>query len=66
VPADESDAVLRLLYAHATQERFIYRHRWQVGDLLIWDNRCTMHIALADFDSHRRMHRVSVLGGWPD
>jgi taurine dioxygenase len=66
VPADESDAVLRLLYAHATQERFIYRHQWQAGDLVIWDNRCTMHIALADFGSHRRMHRVSVLGGWPD
>jgi taurine dioxygenase len=66
VPAEESEAVLRLLLAHATHERFVFRHRWQVGDFLIWDNRCTMHIALADFEGHRRMHRVSVLGGWPD
>lgn len=64
VPADESEAVLRLLYGHATHERFVYRHRWQAGDLVLWDNRCTMHIALADFAGHRRMHRVSVLGGW--
>ena len=66
VPENEGDAVLRLLLTHATQERFVYRHRWQAGDLLMWDNRCTMHIALADFDGHRRMHRVSVLGDWSD
>jgi taurine dioxygenase len=61
VPADESEAVLRLLYAHATNERFLYRHRWSTGDFVIWDNRCTLHIALADFTGRRRMHRVSVL-----
>ena len=66
VPADESEAVLRLLFAHATHERFVYRHHWAAGDLLLWDNRCTMHIALADFDGHRRMHRVSVLGARPE
>lgn len=65
VPADESEAVLRLLFAHATHERFVYRHRWAAGDLVLWDNRATMHIALADFDGHRRMHRVSVLGDGP-
>ena len=61
VPMDESDAVLRMLLAHATHERFVYRHRWSEGDFVIWDNRCTMHIALAGFEGHRRMHRVSVL-----
>jgi taurine dioxygenase len=65
VPAEESDAVLRLLYAHATHERFVYRHRWLPGDFVIWDNRCTMHIALADYTERRRMHRVSVLGDGP-
>jgi taurine dioxygenase len=65
VPAEESEAVLRLLYAHATHERFVYRHRWSEGDFVIWDNRCTMHIALADFAGRRRMHRVSVLGDGP-
>src|SRR4051812_29018313 len=65
VPADESEAVLRLLYAHATHERFVYRHRWADGDFVIWDNRCTMHIALADYTERRRMHRVSVLGDGP-
>ena len=65
VPSEESDAVLRLIYAHATHERFIYRHRWCAGDFVIWDNRCTMHIALADYAARRRMHRVSVLGDGP-
>jgi taurine dioxygenase len=62
VPAEESESVLRLLYAHATNERFVYRHRWSEGDFVMWDNRCTMHIALADFTGRRLMHRVSVLG----
>ncbi len=65
VTGEESEALLRLLYAHATNERFIYRHRWSGGDFVIWDNRCTMHIALADFPGRRRMHRVSVLGDAP-
>jgi taurine dioxygenase len=65
VPAEESESVLRLLYAHATHERFVYRHRWSPGDFVIWDNRCTMHIALADYTERRRMHRVSVLGDGP-
>jgi taurine dioxygenase len=66
VPTAESEALLQLLFVHATHERFVYRHRWQAGDLLLWDNRCTMHIALADFEGHRRMHRVSVLGARPE
>jgi taurine dioxygenase len=62
VPAEESESVLRLLFSHATNERFVYRHRWSEGDFVIWDNRCTMHIALPDFAGRRLMHRVSVLG----
>lgn len=39
----EGVALLDELMAHATQPQFIYSHRWRVGDLVIWDNRCTMH-----------------------
>jgi taurine dioxygenase len=65
VPEEESNAVLALLVAHQTQERFVVRHRWREGDFVIWDNRCTMHIALGDFTGHRRVHRVSILGDPP-
>ena len=42
-PVADGRLLLLDLNAHATQERFIYRHEWKVGDLVIWDNRCTMH-----------------------
>lgn len=61
----ESRAVLDFLFAHMTQERFQYRHRWQAGDLVMWDNRCTMHCVMRDFAGRRVMHRVSVLGDRP-
>ncbi len=61
----ESRAVLDFLFAHMTQERFQYRHRWQAGDLVMWDNRCTMHCVMRDFAERRVMHRVSVLGDRP-
>ena len=35
--------MLRDLDEHATQRQFVYSHKWEVGDLVIWDNRCTMH-----------------------
>ena len=65
VPQAESEAVLALLFAHATQQQFVYRHQWRAGDFVIWDNRGTMQIALADYTSRRRMHRVSVLAAEP-
>jgi taurine dioxygenase len=65
VAPDESRAVLDFLYAHATGARFQYRHRWQAGDLVMWDNRCTMHCVMRDFVGRRVMHRVSVLGDAP-
>jgi len=39
----ETEALLAELIAHATQRQFVYTHRWRVGDLVMWDNRCTMH-----------------------
>jgi taurine dioxygenase len=62
LPPDESDMLLSYLYRHTTKEPFTYRHRWQEGDLLVWDNRATMHMVLTDFSGRRLMYRVSVMG----
>lgn len=62
LPPEEADLVLAHLYRHATKEVFTYRHRWRVGDLVMWDNRSTMHMVMADFTGRRVMHRVSVVG----
>jgi taurine dioxygenase len=60
---EESEALLNALWAHATQPQFTWHHRWQVGDILIWDNRCTMHRRDAfDPASRRIMHRTQCKG----
>ncbi len=63
----ESDALLDTLITHAVEPRYQYRHRWQAGDILIWDNRCTMHKANADYPegATRLMHRIIVAGTVP-
>jgi len=43
MPDADAEALVAELVAHATQRQFIYTHRWRVGDLVMWDNRCTMH-----------------------
>ena len=60
----ESEAILSYLNEHASSPEFVYRHRWSVDDLLIWDNRCTMHLALGDYDPKqiRYMVRTSIIG----
>ena len=51
------------LTAHATQPRFVYSHRWRVGDLVIWDNRVTMHrVRRYDHSKPRDMRRTTVAG----
>lgn len=61
---EESRGLLEWLIRHATQPRFVYRHRWQSGDLLVWDNRCTIHLALGDYDPNevRQLERTTVVG----
>ncbi|HEY7248844.1 MAG TPA: TauD/TfdA family dioxygenase [Xanthobacteraceae bacterium] len=61
--ADESSALLDELFAHIEQEQFIYAHRWRIGDLILWDNRCTLH-ARTDFSAKERrlLRRVVVAG----
>jgi alpha-ketoglutarate-dependent 2,4-dichlorophenoxyacetate dioxygenase len=62
-PVPEGRLLLRDLSEHATQPEFVYRHAWRVGDLVIWDNRATMHRARPFDDSqHRReLRRVTTL-----
>jgi len=61
---EESDELLAYLYRHVTDERFMYRHRWQVGDLLMWDNCSTQHNAIANYGPQQRRHmrRTTVRG----
>lgn len=62
-PVPEGRLLLRDLIEHATQPPFVYRHRWSVGDLVIWDNRCTMHRATPFEDARyrRELRRVTTL-----
>jgi alpha-ketoglutarate-dependent taurine dioxygenase len=66
LPVPESEEVLDRLWAHATKQQFVFTHRWTVGDLVIWDNRCVMH-RRDSFDplSRRIMHRTQVKGEAP-
>jgi alpha-ketoglutarate-dependent 2,4-dichlorophenoxyacetate dioxygenase len=62
-PVPEGRLLLRDLIEHATQPRFVYRHAWRVGDLVIWDNRATMHRARPFDDGRyrRELRRVTTL-----
>ena len=62
-PIPEGRLLLRDLIEHATQRQFVYRHAWRVGDLVIWDNRCTMHRAtpFEDTKYRRELRRVTTL-----
>jgi taurine dioxygenase len=61
---EEARPILGYLFRHAVRPEFTYRHKWRVGDLIAWDNRCTMHLALDDYDLDvpRRMYRTTLLG----
>ena len=61
----ESDTLLNYLYQHCQQAEFVYRHQWQQNDLLIWDNRCTMHCAVSDYTADRYLHRATVIAETP-
>ena len=64
---EESEPLLEYLFRHITQPAFIYRHRWEVNDLVFWDNRCTIHHAIRDYgeDTPRHMHRTTICGDKP-
>ncbi len=59
----EGKVLLEELIAHATDGRFVWKHQWRVGDLVMWDNRCTMHRRTPFDDRQRRvMWRTQVFG----
>jgi alpha-ketoglutarate-dependent 2,4-dichlorophenoxyacetate dioxygenase len=63
MPIEEGQELLAELIEFATRPQFVYRHKWQVGDLVIWDNRCTMHRAtpFAAADHVRDMRRTTIV-----
>ena len=64
-PAQSHDLLQRLM-AHATQEKYTYRHKWRLGDLVIWDNTGSMHRVMPfDKESGREFHRCTLNGEEP-
>jgi taurine dioxygenase len=63
LPQEESDEILNFLFKHQLQEKYQYRHRWSVGDVLMWDNMGTLHNAVADYrpDEPRYIKRCQVM-----
>ena len=64
---DESEALMAQLYEHCQCDVFVHKHKWRPGDVVFWDNRCTMHFAQAYDDKTftRHMHRTTVQGDRP-
>jgi alpha-ketoglutarate-dependent 2,4-dichlorophenoxyacetate dioxygenase len=67
-PEDMGTELLAELYAFATQEKYVYSHKWQPGDMVIWDNRCTMHSATSfeRFRYKRDMRRTTINESGPE
>jgi taurine dioxygenase len=60
---EESEALLDALWAHATQPQFSFRQEWRLHDLILWDNRCTLHRRDSfDPQTRRVMHRTQIKG----
>ena len=66
IPFEESEELLAFLFDHLERPEFVYQHVWRPGDLLMWDNRCTLH-ARTDFSAEERrlLRRVTILGEKP-
>jgi taurine dioxygenase len=67
MPEDEALDLIAELDAHCVKPEFCYRHSWQVGDLVMWDNASAMHLAICDYalPERRLMHRTTVIGSQP-
>jgi taurine dioxygenase len=66
IPNDESERLLDALWAHATQPKYAWTHKWRIGDIVLWDNRCCMHYRTeVDVTQRRVMHRTTIKGEAP-
>jgi taurine dioxygenase len=67
MPDDQAVDLIAELDAHCVRPEFCYRHRWRVGDLIMWDNASAMHLAICDYAllERRLMHRTTVIGSAP-
>ncbi len=66
LPREESNALLQKLFDHQEQPKFVYEHVWRPGDILMWDNRCTLHArSYFPADERRLLRRVTILGEKP-
>ena len=67
LPEAEGRALLDEFIAFATQDRFVYRHKWRKDDVIMWDNRCTMHAVMPyeNTQVRRVMHRTTIVGDGP-
>lgn len=66
LPLEESEKLLDVLWAHASRPEFVWGHEWQMGDVLIWDNRCLIHRRDAfDPATRRKLTRVQIKGEQP-
>ena len=63
---EESDLLLGYLTKWVSNPRFTVRYRWTKGTVAIWDNRCTQHFLINDFDEERIIQRVTVMGDRPE
>ena len=58
----ESKPIVKFLCEHSVSPRFVYRHYWTVGDLVMWDNRCLVHLAVGDYDPAEIRHMIRTSG----
>jgi taurine dioxygenase len=67
MPEEDGRPLISELHAHCIKPEFQYRHKWQVGDLLMWDNATSMHLAICDYQlpERRLMYRTTVTGEVP-
>jgi taurine dioxygenase len=63
LPLEQSEALLDEIWAHTCQDKYVWEHKWKVGDLLVWDNRCTMHHRNAFAPNTRRLMHKSTSAG---